>query len=118
MEDYLNGHGLWEIVDGFETQSANTNAKKLKDWKMNNSKIVSWIRSTCKQSIALSIGKATSAKSIWDKVKSTYLQTYFARAYQLEMQIRALKQQSSQNISEFHSQMTVLWDQLTMTEPE
>ncbi|KAK0596680.1 hypothetical protein LWI29_018003 [Acer saccharum] len=85
MEDYLNGRGLWEIVDGSETQPADTDVRKLKEWKMNNSKIVSWIRSTCKTSVALSIGKATSAKSVWDKLKSTYLQTDFARAYQLEM---------------------------------
>ena len=85
MDDYLNGHGLWEIVGGSETQSADTHANKLKEWKMNNSEIVSWICSTCKQSITLSIGKATSTKYVWDKVKSTYIQTDFVRAYQLEM---------------------------------
>ncbi|KAK1578384.1 hypothetical protein Q3G72_029854 [Acer saccharum] len=60
MEDYLNGRGLWEIVDGSETQPADTDVRKLKEWKMNNSKIVSWIRSTCKTSVALSIGMSAT----------------------------------------------------------
>ena len=65
----------------------------------------------------MTIGKAITSKIVWDTFKSTYLQTDFAHAYQLEMDIWNLRQQPHQRISEFHSQMTALWDQLALNEP-
>lgn len=93
MEDFLRGRGLWEYFDGSASKPDTTDAKKLKEWDMNNFKIISWIRSTCKQLIAMTIGKATSAKAVWDNFNNTYLQIDFARAYQLEMEIKKLRQQ-------------------------
>ena len=72
MEDFHRGKGLWDNVDGTASKLDSTDAKKLKECNLNNSKIILLICSTCKQSIAMTIGKAISAKSLWDSFKNIY----------------------------------------------
>lgn len=59
-----------------------------------------------------------NAKEVWDFLSTLYNQTNFACKYKLEMDIRIMKQQKGQSVSNFHSQMSFIWDQLALTEPK
>lgn len=43
-----------------------------------------------------------------------YVQTIFAKKYKLEEDIRALQQQLGQSVSDFHSSMCIILDQLEL----
>ncbi|RHN70428.1 putative transcription factor interactor and regulator CCHC(Zn) family [Medicago truncatula] len=81
----------------------------------SNSKIITWINNSVDQSIGVQLAKYDTAKEIWDHLKRLYVQSNFAKRYQLESDIRALKQ-NNMTIQEFYSAMTNLWDQLALME--
>ncbi|XP_019425863.1 PREDICTED: uncharacterized protein LOC109334254 [Lupinus angustifolius] len=110
---------MWGYVSGTfvkPTNSATENyAKELETWEVNNSKIITWINNSVSQSIGFQIAKYDSASQVWEHLQRLYVQSNFAKQYQLEIDIRAL-QQHSMSIQEFYSAMTNLWDQLALTE--
>ncbi|XP_026405366.1 uncharacterized protein LOC113300357 [Papaver somniferum] len=58
------------------------------------------------------------AKEAWDFLAKRYTQVDFAQRYKLEQDIRALEQQPEQTISDFHSEMSIVWNQLALMEPK
>lgn len=62
------------------------------------------------------MAKYETTKQVWDHLGRLYMQSNFAKQYQLEVDIRAL-QQKDMSIQEFYSTMSNLWDQLALTEP-
>ena len=111
---------MWGFVDGTSVKPTNKKdetqyAKDLKTWNVSNSKIITWINNFVELSIGVQLAKYDTAKEIWDHLKRLYVQSNFAKHYQLESDIRALKQ-SSMTIQEFYSAMTNLWDQLALME--
>ncbi|XP_019427158.1 PREDICTED: uncharacterized protein LOC109335479 [Lupinus angustifolius] len=119
MRKFLIGKRIWGYVSGTfvkPTNSATENyAKELETWEVNNSKIITWINNSVSQSIGFQLAKYDSASQVWEHLKRLYVQSNFAKQYQLEIDIRAL-QQHSMSIQEFYSAMTNLWDQLALTE--
>ncbi|XP_019416336.1 PREDICTED: uncharacterized protein LOC109327614 [Lupinus angustifolius] len=119
MRNFLIGKRMWGYVSGTfvkPTNSATENyAKELETWEVNNSKIITWINNSVSQSIGVQLAKYDSASQVWEHLKRLYVQSNFAKQYQLEIDIRAL-QQHSMSIQEFYSAMTNLWDQLALTE--
>ncbi|XP_028123577.1 agamous-like MADS-box protein AGL29 [Camellia sinensis] len=59
----------------------------------------------------------TPAKDIWDFLKDRYQTTGLAHQYQLQNQLHQMRQESSQSINDFLSQMHSIWDQLALSEP-
>ncbi|XP_019455139.1 PREDICTED: uncharacterized protein LOC109356269 [Lupinus angustifolius] len=102
---------MWGYVSGTfvkPTNSATENyAKELETWEVNNSKIITWINNSVSQSIGVQLAKYDSASQVWEHLKRLYVQSNFAKQYQLEIDIRAL-QQHSMSIQEFYSAMTNL----------
>lgn len=86
--------------------------------EVNNNKILTWIANTISPTISMQFSKFDTVKEVWDFLSTRYNQTNFARKYKLEMDIRTLKQQKSQSISDFPSQMSILWGQLALMEPK
>jgi hypothetical protein len=125
MRNFLKGKGLWKYVTGEKTcpkklegQKVADFESKVEEWEMNNSKIVTWIANTVITSISMQLGKFETAKEVWDFLARRYVQTDFARRYKLELDLASLKQKTGQSISDFHSEMSVLWDQLALMEPK
>lgn len=87
----------------------------METWDVSNSKILTWINNSISQSIGVQLAKYDIAKEFWDHLKRVYVQSNFAKWYQLESNIRALKQ-NNMTIHDFHSMMTNLWDQLALME--
>lgn len=86
--------------------------------EIENQKIMTWIANTVDHSISMQFSKLETAKAFWDFLSNRYNQTNFALKYKLEMDIRNLKQQPGQSVSDFHLQMSVIWDQLALMEPK
>ena len=64
----------------------------------------------------MQLAKYETAKHVWDHLDRLYMQSNFAKQYQLGVDIRAL-QQKDMSIQEFYSAMSNLWDQLALTKP-
>jgi len=61
------------------------------------------------------LAKYETAKEVWDHLQRLFMQSNFAKQYQLENDIQALHQKNM-SIQEFYFAMTALWDQLAITE--
>ncbi|XP_070682349.1 uncharacterized protein [Malus domestica] len=86
-------------------------------WNMNNSKIITWINNYVDLTIGMQLAKFSTSKDVWDHLAKLYTKANFAKRYQLEMEIRAI-QQGDKSIQVFYNELTDLWDQLALTEPE
>jgi hypothetical protein len=120
MKKNLKGKKMWSYVDGTSVKHTDeTDATKyaaaLETWDVNNSKIITWINNSVSQSIGVQLAKYDTAKEVWDHLKRLLVQSNFAKRYQLESDIRALKQ-NNMTIQDFYSAMSNLWDQLALME--
>ncbi|KAJ9548119.1 hypothetical protein OSB04_020662 [Centaurea solstitialis] len=73
------------------------------------------INNSVVQSIGTQLAKYDTAKEVWDHLERLYTQSNFAKQYQLETDIRALRQ-NELSVQEFYAAMSDLWDQLALTE--
>ncbi|XP_077252465.1 uncharacterized protein LOC143891842 [Tasmannia lanceolata] len=117
MQSFLKGKGLWKYVTG-DLKPLKKDDPKFDDWEINNNKILTWIANTVTPSISMQFGRFDTAKDVWDFMSRRYLQSNFARKYKLEQDLRSLRHQKGQFVSEFHSQMTIIWDELALMEPK
>ena len=117
FRNFLKGKGLWNYVTEKERCPDETDAK-FADWDINNNKILTWIANTVIPSISIQLGKYDTAQKAWDFLAHRYIQSNFAKKYKLEQDIQALQQQPGQSVSDFHSSMCVIWDQLELMEPQ
>jgi transposase InsO family protein len=120
MKKNLKGKKMWSYVDGTSVKPTDeTDATKyaaaLETWDVNNSKIITWINNSVSQLIGMQLAKYDTAKEVWDHLKRLLVQSNFAKRYQLESDIRALKQ-NNMTIQDFYSAMSNLWDQLALME--
>ncbi|KAI9194233.1 hypothetical protein LWI28_004270 [Acer negundo] len=98
---------MWGYVSGTLVKPNDEKAEKYADlldvWEANNSKIITWVNNSVEHSIGTPLVKYETAKEIWDHLARFYMQSYFAKQYQLESDIRALEQKN-------------LWDRLAFME--
>ncbi|KAK2377815.1 hypothetical protein QL285_078448 [Trifolium repens] len=114
------GKDMWGYIDGtsvkpMDRKDADKYTEALKTWNKNNSKVITWINNSVSQSIGMQLAKFDTAQEIWEHLKHLYVQSNFAKRYQLESDIRALKQ-DNMTIHEFYLAMSNLWDQLALME--
>ncbi|XP_062114820.1 uncharacterized protein LOC133827805 [Humulus lupulus] len=119
MKFFLKGKLMWGYVSGTSTKPKDDKDESFPEqlvlWDANNSKIITWINNSVQQSIGIQLAKYETVKEVWEHLERLYTQSNFAKHYQLEIDIRAL-QQNSMNVQEFYSAMSNLWDQLALTE--
>lgn len=65
--------------------------------------------------IGQNFSKYDTSQKVWDYLKTMYLESNFAKQYELEMSIRTATQ-SDKSIQEFYNMMTSYWDQLAFLE--
>ncbi|KAM1261911.1 hypothetical protein ACFX2G_027718 [Malus domestica] len=121
MKNFLIGKGLWGYVSGMISIPNNPKDEKhfelVAAWEMNNSKIITWINNSVDLAIGMQLAKFSTSKEVWDHLAKLYTKANFAKRYQLEMEIRTI-QQGDKSIQVFYNELTNLWDQLALTEPE
>ncbi|XP_062088473.1 uncharacterized protein LOC133795035 [Humulus lupulus] len=98
MKIFLKGKRMWGYVSGTSTKPKDDKdesfAEQLDLWDANNSKIITWINNSVQQSIGIQLAKYETAKEVWEHLERLYTQSNFAKQYQLEIDIRALQQNS------------------------
>ncbi|KAJ9545334.1 LOW QUALITY PROTEIN: hypothetical protein OSB04_025041 [Centaurea solstitialis] len=117
MKKILRGKNMWGYVTGTSSKPTDekaTNYLSLVDsWETDNSKVITWINNSVVQSIGTQLAKYDTAKE--DHLERLYTQSNFAKQYQLETDIRALRH-NELSIQKFYAAMSDLWDQLALTE--
>ncbi|XP_026437116.1 uncharacterized protein LOC113335210 [Papaver somniferum] len=119
---------MWKYVDGTAKRpnTADTTTKEkdkepagesLETWEINNHRILTWIGNTVTTSISMQLIRFETSKEAWDFLSKRYTQINFAQRYKLEQDIRSRKQHHDQSISDFHSEMSVIWNQLALMGP-
>lgn len=107
MRSFIKGRGLWKYISG-DSKCPSKDDSKYADWEINNNNILTWIANTVTPLISMQLGKVDIAKQAWDFLSQRYVHKNFADKYKLEWDIRYLKQQKGQSISDFHSEMSVI----------
>jgi len=108
---------MWGYVSGTYVIPKNTeegDVVLIDTWKANNVKIITWINNSVEYFIGIQLANYEITNEVWDHLQRLFMQSNFAKQYQLENDIRALHHNIS--IQEFYSAMTYLWDQLALTE--
>ncbi|KAG5554787.1 hypothetical protein RHGRI_012369 [Rhododendron griersonianum] len=129
MSSFLKGKKLWRVITGDiikpkkeAIESQDKYAERLEDWDRKNHQIITWFRNTSVTSLSLQFGRFQNhdgpAKAIWDFLQERYSTTGLAHQYQLLNHIHHLRQEPSQSIHDFLSQVYGIWDQLALYEPE
>ncbi|KAK3010459.1 hypothetical protein RJ639_010668 [Escallonia herrerae] len=119
LKVYITGKELRGYLDGsvVAPRESDTNYAKLQqEWETNNARILSWINNSVEPSIGMHFSKFTSAKEVWDYLEGLYMQSNFAKRYELENVIRG-ERQDDKSVQEFYNVMNGIWDQLDLMDP-
>jgi hypothetical protein len=113
MSNFLKGRGLWKFVTGEISKTSQDTEeddsafkKRLEEWEMNNSKIISWVANTVIPALAMQLEKFATAKDTWDFLARRCVQSDFARRYKLELDLKNLKQKKGQSVLDFHGEIS------------
>ena len=60
----------------------------------NNAKIITWINNYVEHSIGMQLAKYETTNEVWDHLQKLFMQSNFAKQYQLENDMRALHQKN------------------------
>ncbi|KAG9459132.1 hypothetical protein H6P81_003640 [Aristolochia fimbriata] len=122
VRTFLKGRNLWRYVTGAcplpILAADNSNLKAVDDWEVNNSKTMTLLVNFVSPSISFQIGKFDCAHDVWVFLEKRYRGTNFAQKYKLAIDLHALRQMPNQSISNFYAQMSLLWDQLAIMDPQ
>ena len=125
MRSFLKGRKLWRYITGDfqlpvqdEKEDKSKFESRLDDWDSNNHRIITWITNTSISSINMAFGRYETAKEVWDFLAARYASGDLAQKHQIITALHRMKQTPGQSVSDFHSQMSYLWDQLALSEPK
>lgn len=87
---------MWDYVIGTVKKLSDAKIENFKElllvWEMNNAKIITWINNSVEQFIGMQLAKFSTANEIWDYLSRVYVQSNFAKRYQLDHDIRETPQ--------------------------
>jgi hypothetical protein len=66
----------------------------------------------------MTFGNLDNAKDVWDMLAQRYNSTDLAQRFQIVTKLHRMRQELGQSITDFYSQMTHLWNQLALCEPQ
>lgn len=131
MKIFLVGKEVWGHVTGLIVKPPPVNVKaydptyavkheeyvkNFGKWEVENARILTWFHNSSEPSIGMNFSRYDTAKEVWDYLKRMYLESNFAKQYELEGSIRRATQ-GDKTIKEFYNEMTQYWDQLMLMEP-
>ena len=78
METTLRGHGLlFHLTDNApKLKEDGSNATAVKDWGINDGKVIAAMVSSTKQSLIMSMSKFKTAKAIWENLKQHVIEQW------------------------------------------
>ncbi|XP_021756646.1 uncharacterized protein LOC110721766 [Chenopodium quinoa] len=103
------------FVDG--TISKPTEKKKMLDWDMMNSMLVSWILRAIEPKLAASIPSFDEAKRLWDYLEKRYCEASGPCLQQLRASITNCKQLQHMSVKDYYNQLMGFFDNLVRLKP-
>ncbi|KAL3636435.1 hypothetical protein CASFOL_020982 [Castilleja foliolosa] len=85
-------------------------------WIRNNNLVFSWIYNSISKEIQASTLFTTSAKEIWDELKTRFLQNNGPRMFQIRRELSNLAQ-NELTITQYYTKLKGLWDELSLFRP-
>jgi len=94
VETALRGHGLLHhLTDNApKPKEDGSNATAVKDWGINDGKVMAAMVNSTKQSLIMSLSKFKTAKAIWENLKQRYVQDSGALLHSLMQQTHVIEQ--------------------------
>ncbi|CAD6234840.1 unnamed protein product [Miscanthus lutarioriparius] len=119
VETALRGHGLLHhLTDNApKPKEDGSNATAVKDWGINDGKVMAAMVNSTKQSLIMSLSKFKTAKAIWENLKQRYVQDSGALLHSLMQQTHVIEQ-NDMSIDEYYSAFDRLMGSLTSMVPE
>src|SRR6185437_14932560 len=90
----------------------NTNAAEVKQWQINDGKVMAAMVNSVKQSMIMSLSKFQTAKAIWSSLKQRYVQDSGALLHSLMQQTHVIEQ-NDMSIDEYFTAFDRLMGSLT-----
>lgn len=112
-DKFLDGRKLWKYI--YMKIEKLVEPTLQEEWESDIGKINSW--QTVYPYIGFQLAKFAYPKDAWDYLGWLYIQSNFAKRYQLEWEIKAILQ-GDDSIHAFYGKMTTSWDQLAFMEPQ
>ena len=118
VETALRGHGLlFHLTDEpVVLKTDNTNAAEVKQWQINDGKVMADMVNSVKQSMIMSLSKFQTAKAIWSSLKQRYVQDSGALLHSLMQQTHVIEQ-NDMSIDEYFTSFDRLMGSLTSMVP-
>ena len=138
MTVFLKGRKLWRYVIGSipkpvpnpkskataaeessETAiTTNDYEERLEEWESIQSKILSWFINTSIPSIHNLLPRLETAEAAWKFLANRYNCTNDSSLeFHIESKLYQMRQETGQSISDFHSQTSTIWEQLSAANP-
>lgn len=107
---FIEGKGLWRYIDGTESKPDESESKKLKQWRIDNAKIISWILGSIDANIGIPMRGFKTAEEMWNYLERVYQQSNLARKFQIEDNIFSYSQ-GEKKIQEYYAGFMTLWNE-------
>ena len=108
MKNFIMGKGMWNYVIGMTIRPVES-----QETEADVAQILTWFHNPVQTTTCMNFSKYSTSKQVWDYLKTMYLESNFAKQYELEMSIRSASQKDK-SIQEFYNEMTTYWDQLAV----
>ncbi|GAU31823.1 hypothetical protein TSUD_58240 [Trifolium subterraneum] len=116
MRRALGGKMKYEFVDGTIPPVLDPFDPTYRAWHRYNDLIHSWLLNSVSESIAQSIVFIENVVDAWNDLKHRFAQGDLVRVSELMQEIYALKQ-DSKSVTEFYSELKILWEELEIYMP-
>jgi hypothetical protein len=116
MRRALGGKLKLEFVDGTIPVVLDPFDPSFRAWNRCNMLVHSWILNSVSESIAQSLVFMENAVDVWNDLRERFSQGDLVRIAELQQEIYALKQ-DSRSVTEFHSTLKILWEELELYFP-
>ncbi|KAF3635235.1 putative disease resistance protein RPM1-like [Capsicum annuum] len=107
---FVTGKELWGHIDGADPGL--TDPTKLGEWKIKDSRVMTWLLGSIDPLIVLNLRPYKTAKAMWDYLQRVYKQDNSARRYHLEYEIANYSQEDL-SIQDYFSGFKNLWAEFT-----
>ncbi|XP_031284663.1 uncharacterized protein LOC116143356 [Pistacia vera] len=102
MKNYLTGKGLWQIVDGSEPKTNQTDDQyTLKTWEKHNAKALHAIQISCSSIMFSYISMEKTAKAAWDRLALASIHRWNDHIVAFQAELTLDKQGISANAGTF-----------------
>lgn len=104
------------FIDGSLPTPPATDPIQLNAWIRNSTMVFSWILNSVSKEIQSSVLYFSSAKEIWDELKTRFQQSNGPRLFQIRRNLATLSQ-NDQTVVDYYTRMKSLWDELSTFRP-